>query len=110
MSHSDSDSDHKGARATYGRAIKEIREKEKELTERTRMLENMMQTFVNYFPKSDVSEPHATTSIQSPPTHIPTPNLSQQSATPATNMSGFSYPSAYPKSYLRDALELVPKY
>ncbi|CAL1671636.1 unnamed protein product [Lasius platythorax] len=110
MSHSDSDSDHKGARATYGRAIKEIREKEKELTERTRMLENMMQTFVNYFPKSNVSEPHATTSIQSPPTHIPTPNLSQQSATPATNMSGFSYPSAYPKSYLRDALELVPKY
>lgn len=109
MSHSDSDSEQRGARANYEDAIREIKIKEKELTERTRMLENMMQTFANYLPKANVSEPCATTStIPPPPINFQTPTL--QTSTPGTNASGFSYPPAYPKSYLRDALELVPKY
>lgn len=79
-------------RVSYEMALKEMREKETELCKRTEMLENMMRVLTNGFATST-------------PTEAPAgPNLT------------FSYPNnplqvtGNSKSYLRDALELVPKY
>jgi hypothetical protein len=79
-------------RVNYESALKEMREKEIELCRRTEMLENMMRTLTNNFATSTPTE-----------------------AATGHNLT-FNYPSnpfqiaGNSKSYLRDALELVPKY
>lgn len=79
-------------RVNYETAFKEMREKEIELCKRTEMLENMMRVLTNGFATSTPTEAAAG------------PNLT------------FSYPNSpfqvtgNSKSYIRDALDLVPKY
>ena len=89
-------------RVNYERAIKDMREKEKELTKRTEMLENMMRNLTSSF---SASSPVEIATGSSPSFNFTSP---ASQSVPATN--SFSQMMGYPKSYLRDALELVPKY
>lgn len=109
MSHSD-DGNYDD-RLDYEAAIRDIREKERQLNERTQLLEGMMQTLANRLPIINKVESQTATSSTSPPMNVQPPMYNpQQSASPGTVTTNFSFPTTYPKSYLRDALELVPKY
>lgn len=88
--------------SNYETALEEMREKEKELTKRTEMLENMMRSLSNTFTISSPSEAPAAASSSF--------NFSSPLAQAANPMNSFTPSTNYPKSYLRDALELVPKY
>lgn len=111
MDRSDSETENGENHVEFDKAIREIRRKEKELNDRTRILENMMQTFASYIPRTNLFEPHASTSGAAPSVGVPfAAHMQQQTPSPGTGISNFSYPAAHPKSYLRDALELVPKY
>lgn len=103
-----SDSESEPNSSNYKIAVKELRKKEVELGERTKALEDMMRAITNLLSdvrgsSSNVNGPPPTFHDQSASCSLP------QSSTPGTGTS-FSYASTYPKSYLRDALELVPKY
>lgn len=89
-------------RVNYEELIKEMRDKEHELCKRTEILENMMQTFTSNFSSFT---PNEFTASPPPPFNCPS---SPTQGTPAT----YNPPqtTGYPQSYLRDALELVPRY
>lgn len=89
-------------RASYERAILEIREKERELTKRTEMLENMMRALSINLSSEPIS-----------PRSNEATNYAQgrnSVTSPLTGITSPGFPAPYPKSCLRDALELVPKY
>ncbi|XP_036148791.1 uncharacterized protein LOC118647637 [Monomorium pharaonis] len=94
---------------------KEIAAKEKELTRRHELLETMMQAItsalsINQAAAFAASTPSDTAGRTTPP-NFPTPSTAAYPpAQPAHDASGFSSVHAYSKSYVRDALELVPKY
>lgn len=88
--------------SNYETALEEMREKEKELTKRTEMLENMMRSLSNTFTISSPSEAPAAASSSF--------NFSSPLVQAANLTNSFTPSTNYPKSYLRDALELVPKY
>lgn len=83
------------SRTDYEAALKEMREKEKELTKRIEMLENMLRnlttTISTLFPVD--------LNVSSPSFNLSTPQLSSRNTE-----------IGYSKFYLRDTLEMVPKY
>lgn len=87
--------EHPTSRTDYEAALREMREKEKELTKRTEMLENMLRNLTTTIATSSPVDLNA-----SPPSF----NLSTQQSPPRNTDTGYS------KFYLRDALEMVPKY
>lgn len=100
-------------RIDYEQAIKEMREKEKELNERTSMLENMMRLLTNFVPGANSTETCSPAHHAAVPPKIDVqtpPPASFFPATPNTVTNSSFSTAAYSKSYLRDALELVPKY
>lgn len=89
----------------YERAFREMREK-KELCKRTEILENMLKSLSSNLSTMQHAEiPTLIASVSPPQFLFSTPSRAQQ---PITNES--SNFVAYPKSYLREALESVPKY
>lgn len=101
----------------YETAIKDMREKERQLSERTAMLENMMHMFSSALsgacragPAASTPVPQAVGPNQSAFTLQTPPHTSSQPETAFTGINNSLYSASYPKSYLRDALELVPKY
>jgi hypothetical protein len=100
-------------RDEYERAIAEIREKEKELSKRTEMLEGMMRALSCILPTPPSSTPvEAPTGTYPPSFNFQTSSPREQY--PSVNLTtGIANPHvlpSYSKAYLRDALELVPKY
>jgi hypothetical protein len=89
-------------RFNYEETLREMRVKEKELSSRTEMLENMVRTLTSSF---SASTPIESATGSAPPFGLQSPH---SQSLPATN--SFSQMMGYSKSYLRDALELVPKY
>ena len=87
------------------RAFTEFQEKEKELSKRTEMLENMMLAFSQLLPNLRVQE-----SSQYSPTAPQSPQSAYSNFVHNSTTANNSPINSYPKSYLRDALELVPKY
>lgn len=100
-------------RLNYEQTIREVKEKEKELTQRTIALENMVRTLTQSLAATQLKE--AVPIEQTPPD---TPfslrfstlgNLHASTNSPVGTNNN-SCPTGYSKAYLRDALELVPKY
>lgn len=89
-------------RVNYEELIKEMRDKERELLKRTETLENMMRTFTGNISNSNTDELTA-----SPP-----PSFSfSPSPTQSTSVTHhLPHSTGIPQSYLRDAVELVPRY
>lgn len=99
-------------RTNYESIVTEFRERERELSKRTELLENMIRSLSDQLSATRLTEPTASTPIGT--LNRPRlPSFNEQS-TPRSSENGanatFSQPFSYPKSYLRDALDLVPKY
>lgn len=107
----------KGDEMDYETAIKDMREKERQLSERTAMLENMMHMFSSALSGTSRAGPAVSTPVTQPVgpsqsafTLQTPPHGSSQPGTTFTGINNSIYSAPYPKSYLRDALELIPKY
>lgn len=99
------------SKADYEKALKDVREREKELSKRTELLENMVRMLTSNLGGAQHNEP--STSNQMPQTAPPPLHFSTPLTNPYTSTGspmGITFPSGFSKSYLRDALELVPKY
>jgi len=97
--------------ANYSAIIKKIQEREKELTRKTELLEQMVQTFSLFFNRasSGTPPPEPQPSGFSPGRNFEIPPYAMPGRSPTFPLSQASTPT-YPKSYIRDALELIPKY
>lgn len=99
------------SKADYEQALKDMREKEKELSKRTELLENMVRMLTSNLGGAHHTEPSTSNLISQtapPPLHFSTPLTNPYTSTGSP--MGITFPSRFSKSYLRDALELVPKY
>lgn len=105
------------ARINYEQAIRDVKERERELSRRTEALENMMALYASTLSGARVSEPSTSTPIQPalknapPPLNFATPSGHACTAINSSlNVTSPSVISGYPNSYIRDALDLVPQY
>lgn len=104
--------------ANLEQEVRDIKEKERVLNQRTEMLENMMRTLTGILSGLRPPEPSTSMPNDQTPTSVPPPlNFSTPghsnigiAGSPIGASPPFVSSSPYPKSYLRDALELVPKY
>jgi len=113
-----SESDHETAAsraeddpANYPAIIKKIQEREKELTRKTELLEQMVQTFSLFFNRASPGTPPSESQPSgfSPGRNFELPPYTTPGRSSTFPLSQASTPM-YPKSYIRDALELISKY
>ncbi|XP_036142126.1 uncharacterized protein LOC118645358 [Monomorium pharaonis] len=96
----------------YKEMIKELKQRESELKYRTEAIEGMMRTLTNALSGLHLPQPSTSTPNEQPNENPASPFLPPQTSYATLNMTPASYSinSPYPKSYVRDALDLVPKY
>jgi len=99
----------------YQKIMKDLKERERELMRRTENMESMMSVLTNALSGLRLPAPSTSTPVEQIPAGFALPHLHFQ--TPQKDfhptlplLSPSPSVSPYPKSYIRDALELVPKY
>ncbi|XP_039308185.1 uncharacterized protein LOC120358336 [Solenopsis invicta] len=95
----------------FKKQMKALKKREKELTRKADNIESMMKIFTQTLAGS---RPPPTFTSTGQPEHVPlwSPEALRDIPSASSMPSAFTYPSntPYSRSYIRDALELVPKY